>query len=62
MWLDYDDEADVLYISYRRPQRATDSELREDGIIVHRQGKNVVGITILEASGRTTPANPRRRD
>jgi uncharacterized protein YuzE len=52
MSLDYDAEADVLYISFRRPQHATDSELREDGIIVHRRGKQVVGLTILEASNR----------
>jgi len=27
MWIDYDREADVLYISFKRPQRATDSEM-----------------------------------
>lgn len=52
MWLDYDSEADVLYLSFRRPQHATDSEMRDDGIIVHRRGKQVVGLTILEASSR----------
>jgi uncharacterized protein YuzE len=52
MWLDYDAEADVLYISFRRPQHATDSDMREDGIIIHRRGKEVVGLTILEASNR----------
>ena len=52
MWMDYDAEADVLYLSFRRPQRATDSELREDGIIVHRRGKQIVGVTVLEASTR----------
>lgn len=52
MWLDYDAEADVFYISFRRPQHATDSEMREDGILVHRRGKQIVGLTILEASTR----------
>ena len=52
MWLDFDAEADVLYISFRRPQRASDSEMREDGIIVHRRGKQIVGLTILDASTR----------
>jgi hypothetical protein len=32
--------------------RATDSELRDDGIIVHRRGKKVVGLTIQDASMR----------
>jgi len=52
MWVDYDTEADVLYLSFRRPQRATDSEMRDDGIIVHRHNRQIVGLTILEASTR----------
>jgi uncharacterized protein YuzE len=52
MWMDYDDEADVLYLSFRRPQRATDSEMRDDGIIVRKRGKEIVGLTILDASRR----------
>jgi uncharacterized protein YuzE len=52
MWIDYDEEADVLYLSFRRPQRASDSELRDDGIIVRRRGKEIVGLTILDASTR----------
>jgi uncharacterized protein YuzE len=52
MWIDDDAEADVLYLSFRRPQRATDSEMRDNGIIVHRRGNQIVGLTILEASTR----------
>ena len=52
MWVDYDAEADVLYISFQRPQRATDSQMRDDGIIIHRRARQVVGVTILEASKR----------
>jgi uncharacterized protein YuzE len=52
MWVDYDEEADVLYLSFRKPQRATDSETRDDGIIVRKRGKEVVGLTILDASTR----------
>jgi len=48
----YDEEADVLYLSFRRPQRATDSEVRDDGIIVRKRGKEIVGLTILDASTR----------
>ena len=50
--MDYDKEADVLYIAFERPQRATDSELRDDGVIVHRRGRQIVGVTILDASTR----------
>ncbi len=52
LWIAYDAEADVLYLSFAKPQRATDSELRDDGIIVHRRGKKVVGLTIQHASTR----------
>ena len=51
-WVDYDEEADVLYLSFRRAQRATDSELRDDGVIVRTRGREVVGLTILDASKR----------
>ena len=52
VWIDYDAAADVLYLSFCKPQRATDSELRDDGIVVHRRGKKVVGLTIQDASTR----------
>jgi len=52
MSFDYDEEADVLYLSFRQPQRATDTELRDDGILIHRSGKRIVGVTVLEASTR----------
>ena len=49
IWIDYDREADVLYISFERPQRATDSILRDDVLIRKRNGK-IIGLTILNAS------------
>ena len=51
-WVDYDEEADVLYVSFRKPQRATESELRDDGIVVRKKGREVVGLTIQDASKR----------
>ena len=52
MWIDYDGEADVLYISFKRPQKATDSEMLESGILVRYNGEEIVGLSILEASKR----------
>jgi uncharacterized protein YuzE len=49
-WVDYDAEADVLYISFERPQKATDSVMTEDGILLRYRGDRLVGITVLEAS------------
>ena len=53
MWLDYDAEADVLYISLRRPQRATETiDLDKEGILLRYRDKELVGITVLDASRR----------
>ena len=52
MWLDYDEEADVLYISFRKPQRATTTIETDDGILIRKDGKKIVGLTILNASSR----------
>ncbi|MDY6863906.1 MAG: DUF2283 domain-containing protein [Thermodesulfobacteriota bacterium] len=51
IWIDYDDEADVLYISFRKPQQADDS-IMEDDLICHYRGKELVGITVLHAKKR----------
>jgi len=51
MWIDYDQEVDVLY-SFKRPQRATDSEMLKNGILFRYKGDELVGITILDASKR----------
>ena len=32
LWIDYDKEADVLYLSFNRPQKATDSEMLDNGV------------------------------
>jgi len=33
LWSSYDSEADVLYINFKKPSHATDSELTDDDII-----------------------------
>jgi uncharacterized protein YuzE len=53
-WVDYDKEADVLYISLERPQKATDTEMTDDGLLLRYRKKQLVGITVLEASTRVT--------
>ena len=52
LWIDYDKEADVLYVSLRKPQDADDSELRSDGIVLRYKEENLVGVTIPNASKR----------
>jgi uncharacterized protein YuzE len=52
MWLDYDKETDVLYVSFRKPQRATETIELDDDILVRKDCKDVVGLTILNASSK----------
>ena len=63
VWIDYDQEADVLYVSLKRPQRATDTrELAGKGVLLRYRGKELVGVTILNASerGRNRKRRPSR--
>ena len=53
IWAEYDEDADVLYLSFRKPQDATDSVMEED-IIYHYDGKKLVGVTLLHAQQRLT--------
>ena len=52
-WVDYDKEADVLYISLRRPQKATNTKMTDDGILLRYQGEQLIGVTVLDASTRS---------
>jgi len=51
--LDYDEEADVLYISFGEPREAKDSVEVEDGVIYRLADNEVVGITITDFKTRT---------
>ena len=51
LWLDYDEEADVLYVSLKRPQKATETvELDDEGVLLRYRDKELVGATVLDAS------------
>ena len=53
VWIDYDQGADVLYVSLKRPQKATDTrESADKGVLLRYRGKELVGVTVLNASER----------
>jgi uncharacterized protein YuzE len=52
IWMTYDKEADVLYINFKKPSHADDSELTDDDIIIRYETEQIIGITILNASKR----------
>ena len=55
IWYTYDEEADVLYLNFKKPSHADDSELTDDDIIIRFEEGEIVGITILHASKRKKP-------
>jgi uncharacterized protein YuzE len=51
--LRYDEEADVLYVKFTDAAGIHDSELTKDDILIeYDANRNIVGLTILEASSR----------
>lgn len=54
IWLSYDEEADVLYLNFKKPSHADDSELLDNDVIVRYEGEEVVGMTIMNASKKTS--------
>lgn len=52
VWANYDDAADVLYLHFKKPNHADNSEMTEDEIIIRYEGNEVIGVTVLNASKR----------
>ena len=52
IWSSYDEGADVLYINFKKPSHATESELTDEDAIIRYEGREVVGLTVLHASRR----------
>ena len=52
VWLTYDSGADALYIHYKKPNLATDSELTDDDVILRYKDDELIGMTVLHASRR----------
>jgi uncharacterized protein YuzE len=52
LWSSYDQGADTLYINFKKPSHATDSEITDDDVIIRHEGEEIVGLTILHASKR----------
>ena len=59
IWFSYDEVADTFYINFKKPSRATDSELTDDDVIMRYEGDELVGLTVLHASRRSSSRTPR---
>jgi uncharacterized protein YuzE len=52
VWAVYDQEADVLYLNFKKPSHADDSEMTDDDVIIRYERNHIIGLTILNASKR----------
>ena len=52
IWVDYDEDADVLYVNFKKPSHADDSELTDDDVIIRYENGQVVGLTYLNVAKR----------
>lgn len=48
--VDYDKEADVLYVNFGKPKKADDAYESEDGIIQRIKNGKIIGLTVIDAS------------
>ena len=59
LWLDYQDDVDTLYIRLKEKTQPTRSESDlDDAVIFDYEGKELVGIEILDITGQLKYANP----
>jgi len=47
MDIDYDEEADVLYLSFGKPRSADDGILLDNDVILRYKKKELIGITVI---------------
>ncbi len=52
IWANYDEEADVLYLNFKKPSHADDAELTENDVLIRYEKGEIVGVTILHAGRR----------
>jgi len=50
--VEYDEKADVLYISFSPDIRADDSELTSNDVVIRYKNGKIIGLTILHFSER----------
>ncbi len=52
VWTNYDQEADTLYMHFKKPNHSDHSEMSDDEIIIRYNNNEIIGLTILNASKR----------
>ena len=52
VWANYDEEADVLYMHFKKPNHSDHSEMTENEIIIRYEKDEILGLSVLNASKR----------
>ncbi len=52
VWSNYDEQADTLYLHFKKPNHADQTEMTDDEIIVRYEKNEIIGLTILNVSKR----------
>ena len=60
--VDYDEGADVLYISFGQPVAASDSKILENDVVVRYKGERIIGITVPSFKNRLKHDRPTRME
>ena len=50
LWVDYDEEADVLYLHFKKPGKADNTIMEDDNLLVRYENEKIIGVTLLHAS------------
>ena len=53
IWANYDAEADVIYLHFKKPNHSDNSEMTDDEIIIRYEKDEIIGFTILNARKRS---------
>ena len=52
LWSSCDAEVDTLYVNFKKPSHATESEITDDDMIIRYEGDEIIGLTFQHASKR----------
>jgi len=52
IWVDYDKEVDIMYMHFKKPNHADNSEVTDDDMIIRYEKGEIIGVSLLNASKR----------
>jgi uncharacterized protein YuzE len=50
VWSNYDEAADVLYLHFKKPNHADDTELLAENVLIRYEHDEIIGVTVMNAS------------